>query len=211
MLDPDVLTFALESLPPAPARVLEVGAGEGELALALARAGYDVTAVDPAAGVDHVRPVGLAELREPPHSFDAAISVVALHHVEPLFESCRHLAELVRPGGTLVLDEIDVETFDERAARWWLEHHGPREDAHGHGVTTPEEAVAFLRHHIHDMPTMRAALEEFFELGPPARGPYLYRWDLPPELRAAEKELIAAGELPAVGVRILGIRRPGPA
>jgi SAM-dependent methyltransferase len=176
MLDPDVLTFALHSLPPAPARVLEVGAGEGELALALARAGYDVTAVDPAASVDHVRPVPLAELREPPHSFDVAISVVALHHVEPLFDSCRHLAELVRPGGTLVLDEIDVEAFDERAARWWLEHHGPREDVHdhGHAVTTPEEAVAFLRHHIHDVPTMRAALDPWFELGAAARGPHLH-------------------------------------
>jgi SAM-dependent methyltransferase len=208
VLDPDVLTFALESLPPAPARVLEVGAGEGELALALARAGYDVTAVDPASAVDHVRPVPLAELREPRHSFDAAISIVALHHVEPLLESCRHLAELVRPGGTLVLDEIDVEAFDERAAGWWLEHHSPSEHDH---ASTPEEAVAFLRQHIHDVPTMKAALEEFFELGPPVYGPYLYRWELPPELRAAEEELIAAGELPAVGLRIVGTRRPGPA
>ena len=207
MLDPDVLAFALESLPPAPARVLEVGAGEGELAGALAAAGYDVVAIDPASTVDHVRPIPLHELGEPDVSFDAAVAVVSLHHVEPLAESCRRLAALVRPGGALVLDEIDVERFDERAAGWWLDHHGPDE----HVPKTPQEIVAFLHHHIHDLMTIRAALEKSFELGPPARGPYLYRWDLPPELRGPEEELIASGALPAVGVRIVGRRRPGPA
>ena len=34
------------------------------------------------------------------------------------------LAELVRPGGVLAIDEVDVERLDERAARWWLEHSG---------------------------------------------------------------------------------------
>ena len=211
MLDPDVLAFVLASLPPAPARVLEVGAGEGELALALARAGYDVTAIDPASTVDHVRSIALHELREPADSFDAAIAVVSLHHVEPLDESCRRLAELVRPGGSLVLDEIDVQRLDARAARWWLEQHGPHEHGHGHEISTPDEIVAFLRHHIHDLDKLCGALEPRFELGPPARGPYLYRWDLPPELRGAEEELIAAGELPALGVRIVGTRRPVPA
>jgi SAM-dependent methyltransferase len=209
MLDPDVLAFVQASLPPAPARVLEVGAGEGELALALGRGGYEVVAIDPASTVDHVRPVALAELREREASFDAAVAVVSLHHVEPLEKSCRRLAELVRPGSPLVLDEIDVERFDERAARWWLEQRGPFE--HDHVPGTPEEVVAFLRHHIHDIVTLRAALEPWFELGPPARGAYLYRWDLGPELREAEEALIAAGELPAVGLRMLGTRRPARA
>jgi hypothetical protein len=115
----------------------------------------------------------------------------------------------VRPGGALVLDEIDVERFDERAAGWWLEQRGPRD--HGpqeHGLSTPGEVVGFLRHHIHDLETIRGALAEWFELGPPARGPYLYRWELGPELRGPEESLIAAGELPAVGVRIVGTRKP---
>jgi len=207
VLDPDVLAFVLSSLPPAPARVLEVGAGAGELAMALAGAGYDVTAIDPASTVEHVRPLPLHELHEPDASFDAAVAVVSLHHVEPLGDSCRRLAALVRPGGTLVLDEIDAERFDARAAGWWLEHHGPGE----HVPRTPEEIAAFLRHHIHDLAAMRAALEPWFELGPPSRGPYLYRWDLPPELRGAEESLIGAGGLPEVGIRIVGTRRPDPA
>ena len=223
MLDPDVAAYVLGALPPAPARVVEVGAGDGELARAMSAAGYEVVAIDPASTLDDVRPVPLHELREPPASFDAAVAVVSLHHVEPLGESCRRLAEVVRPGGALVLDEIDVARFDERAARWWLEHrqsgvHAHRqagERAHRqageHAPDTPEEVVAFLRHHIHDLPTMRQMLDQWFELGSPVLGPYLYRWDLGLEFRGPEEELIVAGRLPAVGVRILGSRRPGPA
>ena len=207
MLDPDVAAYVFGALPPAPARVLEVGAGAGELAQALGAAGYDVLAIDPAGSAEHVRPVPLRELREPAASFDAAVAVVSLHHVEPLRESYRRLADVVRPAGVLVLDEIDVERFDERAARWWLDERGPSD----HGPTTPGEVVDRLRHHIHNLPTMRETLDEWFELGAPTRGPYLYRWELGPELRAPEEEGIAAGRLPAVGVRIVATRRPGPA
>ena len=207
MTDPGVASFVLGSLPPAPARVLEVGAGEGELAAALAHAGYDVVAIDPASKVDHVIPVPLHELDEPRASFDAAVAVVSLHHVEPLAESCRRLAELVRPGGALVLDEIDVGRLDERAAGWWLEQHGPSD----HGPTTPGEIVSFMRHHLHDLSTMRDAFAEWFELELPTPGPYLYRWELGPEMRGAEESLIATGGLPAVGVRIVGTRKPVPA
>jgi SAM-dependent methyltransferase len=206
MLDPGVEGFVFGSLPRAPARVLEVGAGEGELAAALASSGYDVVAIDPAATVDHVRPIPLVEVSEPPGSFDAAVAIVSLHHVEPLGASCRRLAEVVRPGGTLVLDEIDVVRFDERAAGWWLEQRGPRE--HDHAPGTPAEIVAFLRHHIHDLQTIQDALGEWFELGAPTRGPYLYRWELGPEKRGPEESLIAAGDIPAVGVRIVGTRKP---
>jgi SAM-dependent methyltransferase len=204
VLDQNVARFVLASLPAAPARVLEVGAGEGELAEALRSSGYDVVAIDPASSSPNVRPVALHELREPAKSFDAAVAVVAMHHVEPLRESCRRLAEVVRPGGRLVLDEIDVDRLDERAAQWWLEQHGP-----GHGErSTPEEIISFLRHHIHDLTTIEDGLVEYYSLGPGARGPYLYRWELGPELRGAEQKLIAAGRLPAVGVRLVGIRRP---
>jgi SAM-dependent methyltransferase len=209
MLDPGVASFVLGSLPRAPARVLEVGAGEGELARELLSAGYDVVAIDPAASVEPVEALALHELDAPPASFDAAVAVVSLHHVEPLGESCRRLAEVVRPGGALVVDEIDVERFDGRAAGWWLEHRDAGAHTHAdHEPGTPEEIVAFLRHHIHSLDAVTGALGQWFELGPPVRGPYLYRWELPPGLRPTEEEDIVAGRLAAVGVRIVGTRRP---
>jgi hypothetical protein len=38
-------------------------------------------------------------------------------------------------------------------------------------------------------------------------GPYLYRWDLDPALRAVEEALVAQGVLPATGARFVGVRR----
>jgi SAM-dependent methyltransferase len=203
MLDRDVKRFVLAELPASPARVFEVGAGDGELAAVLTSAGYEVVAIDPNSEAPEVRRVALHEADDVPASFDAAVAVVALHHVEPLEQSCRRLAELVRQGGTLVLDEFDVDLFDENAARWWV----ARRQRIGDEDRTPADVIAFLRHHCHTLSAMRAALEPWFELGPVVPGPYLYRWNLPPELRVAEEDDIAAGRLAAVGTRLVGTRR----
>jgi len=203
MLAHAVEEFVRRSLPPPPARVLEVGAGEGELAAALAEAGYDVVAIDPA-GEGDVAPVALLDLDEPDASFDAALAVVSLHHVEPFAPSCRRLAEVVRPGGTLVVDEFDVGRFDEPSAQWLLDRWretGRERDR------DPAEMVAELREHLHPLDAIRATLGEWFELGPVARASYLYRWYLGEELRAPEEELIAAGSLPELGARFAGRRR----
>jgi SAM-dependent methyltransferase len=191
------LEFVRAALPEPPARVLEVGAGEGELAAALGRLGYDVVAIDPEPRAPHVVPVALHELREPAGSFDAAVAVLSLHHVEPLGESCRVLAELIRSGGRLVIDEFDVERFDERAARWWLGHNATHDREHS-------DLVGELRQHLHPLERIRQELEASFALGEPVRGAYLYRWDLPPGLRHAEERLIAEGSLPATGARLVG-------
>jgi SAM-dependent methyltransferase len=199
-----VAGFVRAALPSAPARVLEVGAGAGELAEALTQAGYDVLAIDPAAQTPHVRAVPLHELEVSAASFDAAVAVVSLHHVEPLEESCRRLSELVRPGGVLVIDEFDVARFDERAARWLI-------DARGESLAVehrdPEVLIAELRHHLHTLDDIRKALDERFTVGEPVRGPYLYRWGVPAGLREPEEELIATGGLPATGARLVGRRR----
>jgi len=196
VLTADVIAFMRASLPSPPGRVLEVGAGDGELAVALREAGYDVVAIDPASEADGVRPIALHELEDEP--FDAAVAVVSLHHVEPLEASLQRLAELVRPGGTLVVDEIDVERLDERAARWWLERSG-----HDH---EPAELVSGMRDHLHSLAALREALGRWFALGEPVRGAYMYRWNLPPGLREPEEQLIAAGALPAIGARLVGVR-----
>jgi SAM-dependent methyltransferase len=208
MLDASLLSFVLESLPAPPSRVLEVGAGDGQLAAALISTGYDVVAIDPAAKGPDVRSVALHELEEAPASFDSALAVLSMHHVQPLIESSRRLGEVVRAGGVLVLDEIDFARFDERAAGWWLDHHVPGDDdSHGHDTSSPGALVADLRHHCHLLSEVEAALGEWFELGPAIRGPYLYRWDMSPELRETELGLITDGVLPATGARIVGRRR----
>src|SRR5205085_8749573 len=95
MASVDLRAFVRANLPEPPARVLEVGAGAGQLAGALRAAGYDVLAIDPEPESDDVRAVALADLAEPAGSFTAAVAVVSLHHVDPLEASCRRLGELV--------------------------------------------------------------------------------------------------------------------
>lgn len=202
VLAADVLAFVRGALPAPPADVLEVGAGSGELAAALRGDGYDVRAIDPAAeDGSGVEPI---ELLDVTGTFDAAVAVVSLHHVEPLDASCAHLATLVRPGGTLVIDEFDVARLDLDAAAWWLAQRratgaDERRDAEG--------VVAFMRAHIHPLHAVRAGLMPHFRLREIAYGPYLHRWNLGPQLRDEEQELIAARRLPATGARLVGTRR----
>jgi SAM-dependent methyltransferase len=203
MLTRDLLAFVRSSLPAPPARVLEIGAGRGELATALGAAGYRVTAIDPAAEPgSHVQRCSLLEVTG---SFDAAVAVVALHHVSPLEQSCAHLATLIPPGGPVVIDEIDIERYDERAASWWLGQRlalGFR-----HHEQDPVRLLENLRHHIHPLSKIEAALQPNFELGEPVRGAYLHRWELQAGLREAEVDLIADGLLPAVGSRLIARRK----
>ncbi len=203
MLTRELLAFVRAALPAPPSRVLEVGAGRGELAGALSDAGYEVTAIDPAAepgGV--VQQCSLLEVRG---SFDAAVAVVALHHVSPLEESCAHLATLLAPEAPLVIDELDIDRYDERAVGWWMSQRRALgfvdEEHHPAGI------LAHLQEHIHPLEAVCAALRPYFDLGRPTPGPYLHRWELRASLHDAEVDLIASGLLPAVGARLIATRR----
>ena len=204
MVTRELMAFVRGALPQPPARVLEVGAGKGEVAGVLRDAGYAITAIDPAAepgGI--VTPCSLLETRG---SFDVAVAVVSLHHIDPLEESCAHLATLLPAGALLVIDELDIDRYDERAMRWW---HSQRQafglgtEGHDHG---PLEILDHMREHIHPLEAVCAALRPHFEVGKPVRGPYLHRWELRPSLYEVEVDLIAAGQLPAVGARLIATR-----
>ncbi len=200
----DVQAFVRANLPTPPARILEIGAGRGELARALTAAGYVVVAIDPEPAGDDVVRVALADLAEPSGSFDAAVAVVSLHHVQPLDESLRRLADVLRPGGVLVVDEFDCAQFDERAATWWLEQRRTRG---GNEETDAATLVADMREELHSAKRIVDALAPSFDSSRPLRGSYLYRWELDESLRPVEEELIAQGRLNAVGVRFAAVRK----
>ena len=64
MASGDVRAFVRANLPDPPARVLEIGAGDGGLGRALRADGYDVLAIDPRSEIDDVRAVALADLEQ---------------------------------------------------------------------------------------------------------------------------------------------------
>jgi SAM-dependent methyltransferase len=194
--DEGVLAYVRAALPTPDARVLEVGAGDGWLTAALRDQGFEAVAIDPRDGEPSpgVVPVALADLDAPDASFDAAVAVVALHHVEPLGESLARLATVVRRGGLVVVDEIDFARYDERADAWRV----------GHGAPPAGDLD-----HMHMLDTLRRALLDVGFALPfePVRGAYMYRWAMPPGLRDEEERLIAAGALPAIGARFVAVRR----
>lgn len=116
----DVHADALAFLPSPPAEVLDVGAGIGRDAAALAERGYSVTAAEPSRefrrrGRDHYSdhriewvedrlPV-LRSLRAAYRTFDFILCSAVLMHVAPedLTESFRAFADLLRPGGCLAV------------------------------------------------------------------------------------------------------------
>jgi SAM-dependent methyltransferase len=204
MADRDVLDFVRANLPPPMCRVLEVGAGKGELAAALAAAGYVVTAIDPDPRGGDVHGVALADFEAESGTFEAAVAIRSLHHVHPLGQSLERLADVLRPGASLVVDEMDVVAFDCRAAEWWLRQQAVRGQARD---VSPQQLVDEHRAHLQPLDAIVEALAAWFDLGAAVRGPWLYRWDLGASFRDEEERLISVGRLPAVGARFVAVRR----
>jgi SAM-dependent methyltransferase len=198
-MTPDLLAFVLGELPAPPARVLEVGCGEGELARALDAARYEVLAIDPVAPKGEIFRRTTIEELDDPGRFDAVVSSRALHHVDDLD------AVLAKIGGLaplLVLDEFTWDRFDEPTARWY-------DDQRGRSPNPPPPAAEWhSRHaHLHGDSALRAALERHFVEQTFARVPYFYRYLHVPELEPREAELIEAGEIQALAFRFVGTPR----
>lgn len=104
----------LRTLPPAPARVLDVGGGPGVYAAWLASLGYQVTLVDPVArhreqanehGTFAVEDGDARALNAPDGSADAVLLMGPLYHLVDPADRARALAEarrVARPGGVVV-------------------------------------------------------------------------------------------------------------
>jgi SAM-dependent methyltransferase len=104
----------LRHLPPAPARILDIGGGPGVYAAWLAALGYDVTLVDPVArhreqaglhgtfGVEHGDARALAA---PDASMDVVLLLGPLYHLLDPVERAQALIEagrVARPGGLII-------------------------------------------------------------------------------------------------------------
>jgi SAM-dependent methyltransferase len=192
----DLHSLALRELPPPPARVLEVGCGRGELALALAADGYDVVAVDPEAPDGPIfRRTTIEELDEP-GPFDAVLASVSLHHVDDLGVALDKVVALLRPGATVVVREFSWDRADEPTVTWWYEQRG--EDG---------DLAAWRGEHgdLHGFDALRTALGERFTERSFEWTPYLYEYDLGPGAEAEERRLIEAGEIRAIGFVYVGV------
>lgn len=206
------LDFVGEHLPPAPARVLDVGCGQGQLTTALQVAGYEPLGIDPSAPEGVLfRRVLLEDLEPDEEPFDAVVASYSLHHIRDLEQAVGQLSELLRPGGRLVLDEFGWDRADE-ATLDWLYNQRRALAAAGH-----REAPASLEalreewqaEHLglHGYEALRAAVDARFEERAFEWTPFLYRALGGVASEVLEQALIDSGAIQALGFRFAGVVR----
>ncbi len=130
--DPDRVRRLVDAVAPLPnSRVLEVATGPGYVALGFAQVcrevvGLDLTAAPLAIAerlrrersLENVRfQQGDAEaLAFPDSDFDAAVCRYAFHHFESPPLVLREMTRVVRPGGTVAVEDLAVSEHEARAA-----------------------------------------------------------------------------------------------
>ncbi|MGH3243583.1 MAG: class I SAM-dependent methyltransferase [Spirillospora sp.] len=219
--------FVLGRLPDRPARVVEIGCGDGDLARAMARAGHDVTAVDPQAPQDAAPMAGLefrrcafedAELTG--SAFDVAVASLSLHHVDDLGHVLDKMAGLLRDGGTVLVAEFGWDLIDEASARWYSAHlpappYPPEAFLAAHGDRWRRDAAAGRRRplaeyvaewaadeRMHPSSTLLRELRSRFGQRHLAWLPYLHGGLTATE--ADEAAAIRAGRVRATGFHFVG-------
>jgi SAM-dependent methyltransferase len=200
----DVAAFVEAHLPPTPARVLEIGCGEGELAWAVARLGYEIVAIDPQApNGDIFEPVSLEEFAGS-GPFDAVLANRALHHILNLGSALDQVACLLRPGGRLIVHEHAWERMDEQTARWYLEHRAAIDPT---APPSAESCLADWRSEhsgLHGYAELRAELDRRFRERYFAWTPYLHAELGGAPVEREERDLIEAGKIRAIGFNYVG-------
>jgi SAM-dependent methyltransferase len=202
-----------------PRRVLEVGCGNGWLCHHLAGLGYEVGGIDPRAPADPLLRTVTLEAFDEHTPFDAVVANLFLHHTADLDHAVDKLADVLAPGGALILVEFAWDRFDDRTAHWCLDRLSsqPVEDNWLHdrlGVIKerldaeePLRAGEVFRawaaeEGFHSSVDMRTALRTRFSEDMFEWGPYLYP-DLADVTREQERSAIDRGEIQPTGFRVV--------
>jgi SAM-dependent methyltransferase len=203
------------SLPDPPAAVVDLGCGSlGGFVPMLLADGYDAIGVDPNAPQEPPYRQGEFEHTELPGPLDAIVASTSLHHVADPAEVLDRIAQVVRPGGVVVVVEWASERFDERTARWCFERLGSeeswlqrlRDEWRGSGIDWQNYFRSWLGHeHLHSGETLVRLLDERFERQQLSYGPYFFA-GLADATERDEEAAIAGGEIRAGRIDYVGTR-----
>ena len=191
--------FVLSHLARTPSRVLEIGCGDGQVALALAASGHDVTAIDPVAPDGPIFERVTLEEFAPAQPFDVVVASRSLHHVADLAHAVDKIAQL---APLLMVDEFAWDQFDERTAAWYLAQLDDSSSSLQQCLRDWDEEHAGL----HGSETLRTAFDRRFREGHFDWRPYLYRYPGVSADEESERAVIDAGHINALGFRYVGLR-----
>jgi hypothetical protein len=200
----DFTTFVLSHLPPAPARVLDLGCGDaGGVVPALVEAGYDAYGVDPRAPAGPR--YGHGDFREITEAYDAVVAGRVLHHIHPLDDGLDRVAAL---APLLIVDEFAGDLIDD-AGQDWYESQYRMLVAAGSPPQAPASIDVWRAKHpdLHPHGVVLDGLRERYDERVLEWVPYFHRWLRGPSSEALETSLIAAGAFPAIGWRWAGARK----
>jgi len=190
-LTPELFAFILRWLPPRPARVLEVGCGDGALTRRLAGESYDALGLDPEAPDEGGFVRSTLEEFQSGAEFQAAVAIRSLHHLHDPDLAIDNLSALLRPGARLIAFEFAIENVDDAALRWLAERGLP------HPVldTPIDEVIPLAR--------LRVGLERRFGLLAAEPATYLAREADRDDLAVEEEEAIRSGAIKPAGARLV--------
>lgn len=172
-----MLQWALLHLPNLnEARVLDIGVGEGQSSVLLARAGARVTGID-VSGEALVRATELAkrcgvhaefirmpgeDLRFPDKTFDAILCMSVYHHMD-LERATREFVRVLRPGGRVVM----IEPLSTNPPAWLYRRMGRLFSREATSEETPLHVadLEVLRRHFHQVRWQGMFLLSVFPFG----------------------------------------------
>jgi ubiquinone/menaquinone biosynthesis C-methylase UbiE len=177
-------------------KIIEVGCGDGEVALELARHGHDVTALDSeeervakalARGVHAV-------VASWPEFDGSAVDAIAftrsLHHINPLDEAVKKARELLKPYGHLLIEDFAFGETDKANVEWFVEllqsektAIEPKEDQLIPKLLAASDPMTVWRDShdqaLHSIAMIHEEISKQFVIRETQSVPYLYRYLIP--------------------------------
>jgi SAM-dependent methyltransferase len=210
--------FVRSWLPPAPARIIDLGCGsEGGLVPRLRASGYDAIGIDPEAPADTVYQRAEFESASLPEQLEAVIASTSLHHVADPGHVIDRITSTLTPGGRLIVVEWAWENFDQQTADWcftrlgsddeagWLHHR--RDGWLASGLQWPNYLRDWAeRERLHRGAELVRLLNERLQREFLENGPYFFP-DLADTTAEDEQAAIDAGVIKATRIDWAGVRR----
>ena len=154
----------IESYVPSGGAILEIGCGSGHVVAELSMRGYEVVGIDSdKEAVSQARRLDVRIFNASWPKFDidkvdAVIFTRSLHHISPLPKAVAKALEVLKPGGTVLIEDFAFDEADPAAIKWFLKVVRSQK---GQALITPTPnefvtrlgPVIFTRsHHISPLP-----------------------------------------------------------